>query len=357
MRELKVGIIGCGDILHAHVVGWGEVQGAQIHGFYDVDEGRMRAAVAKVPGALAFESAEALIAGCDVVDLCSPPSVHRGAAVAALEGGRHVLIEKPVVVELADWQAIREAAHTSQGTLSAVYQQKFSSHAERAQQLFDEGRVGVATSVDCAFFVEPATDEMLVHPGHWAHSLPGGRWFEVLPHLLYLIHGYTGALRLGGVAVHRGDSVAGAPAEAVSIALEGARCPATIRLSARCALNRRELVVTGEKGVIELSILGGVATCTRLGRVGRARGVGLVGVPFVEAGAKLLTQFASDRVRHLVDRRRTGTNHGRLMRAFVGAINGGPNPTPITEIDSVLGVCAEIGLAIDAALALQKRST
>lgn len=356
-ETLRVGIVGCGDILTAHLRGWAEVPGAAIAGFYDVDAQAAARAQGRQAGSVVFPTVGALIEACDVVVLCSPPGVHDEAAVPALEAGRHVLIEKPVAVTWDQWQAIRAAAVASSGVLSAVYQQKYSAHARWTQSTFEAGRIGAPLSVDCTFFVEPATDPFLVAPGHWVHDLPGRRWFEVLPHLLYLIHLYAGDLQLSGVSVSTaGLAVEGAPAVSLAINLQGRYCPAVIRMSARSGLNQRELVITGTQGTLELSILNGVATVSDLGRLRRLKGVGMIGVPFLEAGAKLVTQLARDRIRHFAERRSDTTNHGRLIHAFVQAIRGeGPNPTPLDEIDSVFGACAAIGVAIEEALSDPQR--
>jgi predicted dehydrogenase len=60
-----------------------------------------RGAVDSVP---AYESVEVAIAGvgCDAVLVVSPPGTHHAVAKAALEAGKHVLVEKPLATSLED---------------------------------------------------------------------------------------------------------------------------------------------------------------------------------------------------------------------------------------------------------------
>ena len=349
-RRLSIGIVGCGEILSAHTEALAKLPELDLRGLYDIDGALAARQAQAIPGAVAFSSLEALIDQCDVVDLCSPPQVHRDAAILSLEAGCDVLIEKPVVDSAAAWREVRAQVESSGRKLCAVYQHKYASHVQCAKRWVEEGAIGDIVGITCEFFVDPIFDPMLAAKGHWSHQLAGGRWFEVLPHLLYLIHMFAGPLEPGGVAVlHRDTAPPGAPAEDVVATLEGRRCLATLHLSARSRLNNRTLFVNGSKGTIEISILGGVATYTSLPQLRSQRGVGLMGLPFLEAAAKL-TQWLPDRIRH-VTARRAPSEHQHLIEAFTHYLKGaGPSPTPISEIDSVFGCCAAIGEAIDARL-------
>ena len=46
----------------------------------------------------------------DIVDICAPGWMHAEIAIAALEAGKHVLVEKPLANTLAEAEAMTEAA-------------------------------------------------------------------------------------------------------------------------------------------------------------------------------------------------------------------------------------------------------
>jgi predicted dehydrogenase len=350
--RLGVGIVGCGDILPEHTHAWSRIAGCDIRGFFDTDRNRSARAAAAAPGATAFDTLDELIARCDLVDLCSPPEVHRDAALQAIRSKRPLVIEKPVTVSVRDWEDIRRHAAEAGVKVGAVHQHKFSSHVLRAKRWLDEGRIGDVLAVACEFLVDPASDPMLALKGHWVNALPGGRWFEVLPHLVYLMHMFAGPLRARDVAVVRGPAAPGAaPASDVMAVLQGERCLASLHLSAGSHLNDKTLTIHGSEGTIEIAITRGVSTCTSLLKVRESRPLGWIGVPFAEA-ATTLAQWVPDRARFAASRFLEPTLHTRLLEAFVRHVKGeGPNPTPSDEIDSVVRCCADLGQGIEKQLA------
>jgi len=49
----------------------------------------------------------------DVVDICSPNHVHAEQGIAAAEAGKHIFVEKPMAMSLADCRALRDAVATA----------------------------------------------------------------------------------------------------------------------------------------------------------------------------------------------------------------------------------------------------
>ena len=86
---LKVGIIGCGGIAHAHADGWlaaGDL--AKVTAVCDVDPGNRAKMAEKVGGAEGFTDwSEMLASNLDAVDICLPHHLHKAAIVAAADAG------------------------------------------------------------------------------------------------------------------------------------------------------------------------------------------------------------------------------------------------------------------------------
>lgn len=99
---IKVGLFGAGHLGKFHLQQWKEVDGARLVGFYDPLEDT--AALAAEHGVERFDSAEALLAAVDAVDIVTPTPSHHHLATAALRAGKHVFIEKPLA------QTVDEAA-------------------------------------------------------------------------------------------------------------------------------------------------------------------------------------------------------------------------------------------------------
>lgn len=95
-RTFKAGLVGSGFAAAFHYEALRRVYEAHIEvvGVYSTSAER-RQDFARERGIRAFASLDELIANCDVVHVCTPPSTHEAIAVAALAMHRHCIIEKP----------------------------------------------------------------------------------------------------------------------------------------------------------------------------------------------------------------------------------------------------------------------
>ena len=344
-QRLKVGLVGCGKISEAHLAGFRKVSHCFVHGVFDVNrdgaEKRARSfGVEKV-----FDSVDALISECDIVDVCTPPQTHAEIALKALAAGRHLVIEKPLVINSEDWVAIRSAAKSAGVAIAVIHNLKFSPCVQLAKRWVDRGRIGRVIRLQRQFLTDPAADRMLVGTGHWSHSLPGGRWFETLPHELYLTHWFLGPLPLAGVIAQR---TSGAPpgvrADEVQITFKGPHALATVEFSASCRLNRRSLTLYGTEGIITLDLLSEFAAITRRRDSKAMRGIGRL--PLEAAGTVL--RWLPDRIGYFGRRLQGDSPHARIIREFDVHMQGkGPAPTPLDEVDYVVTNCELVGREID----------
>ena len=98
--KTRVGVIGAGGLGQHHVRIMGELEEAQLVGFYEARPERA-AEIAKTLGARGFASLEDLLAEVNAVTIVVPTPAHYEVAKAALERGVHVLVEKPITTTLA----------------------------------------------------------------------------------------------------------------------------------------------------------------------------------------------------------------------------------------------------------------
>src|ERR1700687_2986371 len=99
MSTLGIGIIGAGGISRAHAAGYRKVADqARLVAVADIDLGRARAAAAEWGLEHAFADDRELLdlKEVDAVSVCTFNRAHCAPAVAALEAGKHVLVEKPM---------------------------------------------------------------------------------------------------------------------------------------------------------------------------------------------------------------------------------------------------------------------
>ncbi|MCZ9881717.1 Gfo/Idh/MocA family protein [Arthrobacter sp. B2a2-09] len=90
----------------------------------------------------------------DIVDICTPGWMHAEIAIAALEAGKHVLVEKPLANTLAEAEAMAAAARTARerGVHSMIgFNYRRVPALALAKELIAEGRLGTVRHVRAAY--------------------------------------------------------------------------------------------------------------------------------------------------------------------------------------------------------------
>lgn len=142
-----MGVVGLGAIGRQHVARLADVDlPVQLAGVCDFDEALTRrfADEHDVPGVTSLD--DFLTLDLDAVVIAVPSGLHRDLAVAALDAGRHVLLEKPIDITVAASDDILRAARASGKVLSVVSQRRFAPANQFLKQLIDGGSLGRVTS-------------------------------------------------------------------------------------------------------------------------------------------------------------------------------------------------------------------
>ncbi|MEO0556883.1 MAG: Gfo/Idh/MocA family oxidoreductase [Bacteroidota bacterium] len=188
---LRVGLVGCGRIAQlVHLNALRAADGIQVVALADPDTERLHDATQKAPSAVPYASAEDLLAKSDAeaVVLCTPPALHAAGAIAAFEAGKHVYLEKPISLELAEADAIL-AAQQAAGTVGQMgFNYRFHPLHREARERIQRGNVGELVSLRTVFS-SPARSL----PG-WksARASGGGVMLDLASHHLDLIPFLTG---------------------------------------------------------------------------------------------------------------------------------------------------------------------
>src|ERR1700682_3705659 len=113
--RLRVGLVGAGYISEFHARAVQRVPNARLVGVTDRVPSRAAALVAKFNLPKAFSTMEAMLEeGVDVIHILTPPDTHAQVAIAALENGCHVLVEKPLAMNVDEVDSIYAAADAAQ---------------------------------------------------------------------------------------------------------------------------------------------------------------------------------------------------------------------------------------------------
>ncbi len=124
MGRVRAGVIGAGVFGGHHAGKYASDPRVEFVGVYDPHPDR-RAALAGRHGARAFAELQALLEDVDAVTVASPAHTHGQVALAALAAGRHVLVEKPIAIALADADAMVAEAAARGLVLQVGHQERF----------------------------------------------------------------------------------------------------------------------------------------------------------------------------------------------------------------------------------------
>lgn len=141
--QLHVGVVGAGILGSRHARQFDELEGARLVAVADLNADRA-AEVAGRYGAEWYDDFRSLLdmPGLDAVAIATPDHLHVEPVMAALEAGKHVLVEKPLATTVADATKLVEAAEANHRTLQVNYSQRFVPDYSWAKDQIEAGTVG-----------------------------------------------------------------------------------------------------------------------------------------------------------------------------------------------------------------------
>lgn len=165
--SLGVGILGLGMALQPHALALRDLEAAgrvRVLGGFSPSAER-RAGFTARWGWPAAASQQALLAspGLDLLLVLTPPGAHPEGVAAAAAAGVHVLVEKPLALDLARAEAMVAAAERAGIVCGVVFQHRFRPASRRLKQALEQGELGRPLSAsasirwwrDDAYFAQP----------------------------------------------------------------------------------------------------------------------------------------------------------------------------------------------------------
>ena len=151
MGPIRIGVIGAGFIGRVHMEKFGSIDGARVVGCTDMSAELATKAAQQFGLERVFASADELIASSDLdaVIVAVPNKSHAPLTVAALEAGKHVLVEKPMALNAAAAREIVEAAKKSGRTVMVAHQMRWLPQPLEAKRMADAGELGEVYSAKC----------------------------------------------------------------------------------------------------------------------------------------------------------------------------------------------------------------
>jgi len=192
----------------------------------------------------------------DFVDIASPPGFHAESVRAALNARAHVIVEKPLCLELGEFDELAALAAEQGRVLMCVHNWKYAPAYAVACKAIEAGRLGEIRfiSID-RLRTEPAGVGGSGAKWRGAASSGGGILIDHGWHVFYLMQWLLGGDSPSAISARlesRGDGDAEDLADLRLVFSSG--CIARAHLSWRAPLRRTSAVIYGERGCIEIEV-------------------------------------------------------------------------------------------------------
>jgi predicted dehydrogenase len=185
---MKVAVIGCGEIARYKFLPILRGMGNKVElvAICDLNEDILNKAANQFKITNLYTNVSDLLSEQhpEVVIVCTPPKTHADLAITALRAGAHVLVEKPMAVNLVECDTMNDVAKKCNRKLGVMHSQIFHPPLLQVRKDIAQGLYG--DFLGMRILLATGRDSWISEPNHWAHKLRGGVVGETGPHAVYL---------------------------------------------------------------------------------------------------------------------------------------------------------------------------
>ncbi|MER2154450.1 MAG: Gfo/Idh/MocA family oxidoreductase [Solibacillus sp.] len=180
---LKVGVIGGGSISEYHLKPYFENPNVEIVAICDSDERRLHALGNKYCVENLYLKVSEFLANeeIDAISICTWNNSHAEIAIQALQKNKHVLLEKPLSLNLDEAYAVEAAVKESNKILQVGYVRRFATNVGVLKKFIDAGELGEI------YYAKASCIRRLGNPGGWFSDIKksgGGPLIDLGTHMI-----------------------------------------------------------------------------------------------------------------------------------------------------------------------------
>ena len=185
MRRLRVGIVGAGIGAEHFKAYLALADRFEVRYMCDLDDARAAQAVSGRKAVTITRNLDQILADpeIDLVDICLPPHLHLSACSAALQAGKDVICEKPLVASLAEADQLADMMQQTGRKVFPVFQYRYGAGAAKLQKLMAAGLAGtpLVGSLETHWHRDEA-----YYAVDWRGSWAGERGGAILGHAIHI---------------------------------------------------------------------------------------------------------------------------------------------------------------------------
>lgn len=147
---IRLALIGCGEVAREkHAPALLSLPGVDVVALCDLDLSRSRAVASQFPNARICTDSREVFSMTDVaaVGILTDPGSHAGLALAAIHAGKHVLVEKPLVLVAQDAVRLVRTARSANVIAMTGFHMRFHRLIQQARERIAHGDLGDVESI------------------------------------------------------------------------------------------------------------------------------------------------------------------------------------------------------------------
>jgi predicted dehydrogenase len=144
-KTIRIGLVGVGAAAQVnHIPAIKKIEDLELVALCDRDPEKTARVAQKFQIPRTYNRFEELVSDDDVdaIDICTPNFLHAPMAMSALEGGKHVLCERPLARSAEEAAAMLKAAKKSDRILMCAVQHRFRPDAQLLRKFVEKGDLG-----------------------------------------------------------------------------------------------------------------------------------------------------------------------------------------------------------------------
>jgi predicted dehydrogenase len=183
MDKLKIGLIGAGSISDLHLKSYANHHDVELAAICDLNEQRANEKAEKYGASKVYTDYRELLANpqIDAVSICTWNNSHAELSIAALEAGKHVLVEKPISKTVAEAQEVEAAVERTGKVLQVGFVRRYATNTKVLKRFIDNGEFGDI------YYAKASCLRRLGNPGGWFSDLErsgGGPLIDLGVHMI-----------------------------------------------------------------------------------------------------------------------------------------------------------------------------
>lgn len=186
MKPVKVAVIGTGSISDLHLKCYRNNPNAELVAVCDLNGERAKAKAENYGAARSYTDYKEMLANPDIdaVSICTWNNTHVPLSIAALEAGKHVLVEKPLARTVEEALQAQQAVDATGKTLMVGFVRRYDPNIAMLRRFADSGEVGPF------YFAKASFTRRLGNPGGWFADVErsgGGPLIDIGVHAIDLV--------------------------------------------------------------------------------------------------------------------------------------------------------------------------